>query len=61
MVLCDYNVNTIIVELILDRKSPTLQKAFINLFNQIKLKNYTPTIIKLDNEISKEHLALLEE
>ena len=61
MLLYDYDTNTIIGEPIPDRKSPTLQKAFLVLFNKIKLKGYKPLIICLDNEISKEHLTLLEQ
>ena len=61
MVLCDYDANAILAEPIPNRKSPTLQQAFKRLFEQISLKNYAPTIIRLDNEISKEHLALLEQ
>ena len=61
MILYNYNANAIIGKPIPDRKSPILQKAFFVLFNKIKLKGYKPSIICLDNEISKEHLTLLEQ
>ena len=44
-----------------DRKSLTLQKAFLTLFSKINLKGYKISIIHLDNEIFKDHLNLLEE
>ena len=56
----DYDANAIFGEPIKDCVSATLQKAFLNLFQKIKLKEYNPTIIRLDNEISREHLNLLE-
>ena len=61
MIFYNYNTNIIIGEPILDRKSSTLQKDFLVLFNKIKLKGYKPSVIHLDNEISKEHLNLLEQ
>ena len=61
MILYDYDANAIIGKSILDRKSSILQKAFLVLFNKIKLKGYKPSIIHLDNKISKEHLTLLEQ
>ena len=51
MVLHNYNANAILAALIIDRKSPILQKAFISLFYLIKQKGYIPTIIQLDNEV----------
>ena len=60
MVLYDYDANAIIGEPIPDRTTTTLQKAFLVLFNKIKLKGYKPSVIRLDNEISKDHLSLLE-
>ena len=61
MILCDYDANAIIGEHIPDRKTTTLQKAFLVLFNKIKLKFFKPSIIHLDNEISKDQLSLLEQ
>ena len=61
MILYDYDANAILGEPIPNRESTTLQRAFMKLFKQILLKNYDPTIIRLDNEVSKEHMALLQE
>ena len=60
VLLYDYNVNTILVALIIDRKSHMLQKAFISLFHQVKQKGYAPTIIHLDNKLSYKYLNLIE-
>ena len=61
MILYNYNTNAIIGKPISDRKSSTLQKAFLVLFRKIKLKGYKPSMIRLDNKISKNHLTLLEQ
>ena len=61
MILYDCDANAILGEPIPDRTSKTLQKAFLVMFNKIKLKGYKPSVIRLDNEISKEHLSLLEQ
>ena len=60
MILHDYDANATLGELIPNRVSATLQQAFMKLFNQILLKKYVLTIIRLDNKVSKEYLALLE-
>ena len=60
MVMYDYDANAIFGQLIKDRVSTTLQNLFLLLFQKIKLKGYKPSIIRLDNEISKEHFNLLE-
>ena len=60
IIMCDYDANAIFSELIPDYKSPTLQKAFLKLFQKINLKGYKLSIIWLDNEIFKEYFALLE-
>ena len=60
MILYDYDTNVIISEPILDRKNTTLKKSFLVLFQKIILKGYKPTIIRLDNKISKEHFSLLK-
>ena len=61
MILYDYDANAIIGEPIPDRKTTTLQKSFLVLFNKIKVKGYKPSIICLDNKMSKDHLSLLEQ
>ena len=61
MILYDYDANAIIGEPIPDRKTTTLQKSFLVLFNKIKVKGYKPSIIRLDNKMSKDHLSLLEQ
>ena len=61
MIMYDYNANAIMAQPISDRKSLMLQKAFLTLFNKINLNGYKPSIIHLDNEISKDYLNLLEE
>ena len=61
MILYDYNANATWAEQIPNGVSSTLQKAFMRLFNKILLKNYTNTIIRLDNEVSREYLTLLEQ
>ena len=61
MIIYDYNANAILAQPIPDRKSLTLQKAFLTLFSKINLKGYKISIIYLDNEIFKDHLNLLEE
>jgi len=61
MIIYDYDANAILAEPIPNRLSITLQKAFTKLFHQILLKGYKPTIIRIDNEVSKDHLALLEQ
>ena len=60
IVLCDYNANAILGIPILDRKSTTLQKAFLSLFYEIKQKSYAPTIIRLDNKALNSYLNLLK-
>ena len=51
----------IIAKPIPDRKSNTLQKAFLTLYNTKSQNSYKPTIIRLDNEVLGEYLNLLEE
>ena len=59
-VMYDYDANAILGAAIPDRKTESLQSAFLKLFNTIKQKGYQPTLIRLDNEISHEHMHLLE-
>ena len=61
MILYNYDTNTILEALIPDRKNPTLQKAFLILFHQIKQKGYSPTIMYLDNKVLYNYLQLLED
>ena len=61
MIIYDYDANAILAEPISNRLSTMLQKAFTKLFHQILLKGYKPTIIRIDNKVSKDHLALLEQ
>ena len=49
MVMCDYDANTIFGEATPDRKSVTLQKAFLRMLQKLKLKGCSPSIIRLDN------------
>ena len=58
--MCDYDANAIIAESIPSRKSLILQKAFLTLFNKIKLKGCKLNIIRLDNGTSKDYLNFLK-
>ena len=60
-VLYDYYANAILGAAIPDRKTASIQTACLTLYNSIKQKGYETKLIRLDNEISNEHMNLLEE
>ena len=60
-VLCDYDENAILAELRPNRKTETLKENTLKLLAQVMKKGYKPNNMRLDNEVSEEHLNMLEE